>query len=94
MAKTNNFLGWLSVSSVFSETKKGKSKETFENKGRIVGFRGCVPCWLLGLVSGPLGSAGGLPLRVAHYPTKSAYFANLGAIAFLHPSQISVLRAF
>ena len=81
----------------FAIPKEGKSKETFENKGKR--WANCGLAWLrssvlLGLISGSLGSAGGHPLRVAHYPTKIAQFRLFGAIAFSRSFQISVLRAF
>ena len=47
-AKTNNFLRGFGVFSVFSETEKGESKETFENKGQNVGKRWAAAAAFLG----------------------------------------------
>ena len=59
-----------------------------------MGFCGCVPRWLLGLI---LGAGRGFPwasVLIVHQYTKIARFRLFGAIAFLDCLQKSVLRAF
>ena len=77
----------------FRRPKRAKVKKHLKTRakgGQIVGVRGCVPRWLLGVIRECLRASA----LVVHYPTKSAYFANLGAIAFPRSFNKSVLRAF
>ena len=87
-------MGGFGVFSGFSDTENGKSKETFENKGakggQIVGVRGCVPRWLLGLIWECLRASA----PIVHYHTKIAHFRHFGAIASPRSFNKSVLRAF
>ena len=77
----------------FRRPKRAKVKKHLETRakgGQIVGVRGCVPRWLLGL-SWELVGASAL---IVHQHTKIAHFRLFGAIAFPRSFNKSVLRAF
>lgn len=81
----------------FAIPQRGKSKETFENKGQKVGKLGAFVAVFLGAFVACLGAGRGLPgasALVVHQHTKIATFPFFGAIAFPRSFQISVLRGF
>ena len=81
----------------FAIPKEGKSKETFGNRGQKVGKLWACVAAFLGALGACLGAGRGFPgasAQVVHQHTKIAAFLLFGAIAFLHPFNKSVLRAF